>query len=130
MKFMLVMHGHRTAWEQLMAWPPEAIGAHVGHMVKINKELRARGELVAAEGLDVPANAKLVKAKPGGGALVTDGPFAESKEFLAGFWIVDVETPQRAYDIAAEASQAPGRDGQPMNFAIEVRQVMSGPGCH
>ena len=127
--FTLVMQCSRSGWEQVMTWPPAAISAHVGHMVKINLELRERGELVAAEGLDVPSNAKMVKAKAGGGTIVTDGPFAESKEFLAGFWIVDVETPQRAYDIAAAASLAPDGDGKPMYFPIEVRQVMPGPGC-
>jgi hypothetical protein len=53
--------------------------------------------------------------------------FPESKEFLVGYWIIDVETPQRAYEIAAEASAAPGRGGAPLKMAIEVRQVMSAP---
>jgi len=57
----------------------------------------------------------------------TDGPFAEAKEFLAGFWIVEVDSTQRAYEIAAEASTAPGKDGTPLNMPIEVRQVMSAP---
>ena len=61
------------------------------------------------------------------GEPVTDGVFPESKEFLAGYWIVDVESPERAYAIAAEASAAPGPGGAPLNMAIEVRQVMSGP---
>jgi hypothetical protein len=61
------------------------------------------------------------------GETVTDGVFPESKEFLAGYWIVDVETPERAYAIAAEASAAPGKGGAPLNMPIEVRQVMSGP---
>ena len=58
---------------------------------------------------------------------VTDGPFPEAKEFLAGYWIVDCESPQRAYDIAARASAAPGPGGRPLNMAIEVREVMSAP---
>jgi hypothetical protein len=58
---------------------------------------------------------------------VTDGPFAEAKEFLAGYWIVDVETTDRAYQIAAQASAAPGKGGAPMNMPIEVREVMSAP---
>ena len=61
------------------------------------------------------------------GAPITDGVFPESKEFLAGYWIVDVESPERAYAIAARASAAPGPAGLPMNMPIEVRQVMSGP---
>lgn len=55
--------------------------------------------------------------------MVTDGPFAETKEFLAGFWVVDVATAERAYEIAARASAAPGPGGVPLNMAIEVRQV-------
>ena len=61
------------------------------------------------------------------GAPVTDGVFPESKEFLAGYWIVDVENQQRAYAVAARASAAPGPGGKPFNMPIEVRQVMSGP---
>lgn len=61
------------------------------------------------------------------GEPVTDGVFPETKEFLAGYWIVDVETPERAYAIAAKASAAPGVGGAPLNMPIEVRQVMSGP---
>ncbi len=61
------------------------------------------------------------------GRPVTDGVFPESKEFLAGFWIIDVDSPQRAYEIAAKASAAPGPGGAPLNMPIEVRQVMSGP---
>jgi hypothetical protein len=58
---------------------------------------------------------------------MTDGPFPESKEFLAGYWIVEVDTPERAYALAARASAAPGPGGVPLNMPIEVRQVMSGP---
>ena len=82
--------------------------------------------MVAAEGLAGPEQAKLVKAGKDG-TPVTDGVFPETKEFLAGYWIVDVESPERAYQIAAEASLAPGRDGAPLYLTIEVRQVMSPP---
>ena len=58
------------------------------------------------------------------GEPLTDGVFPEAKEFLAGYWIVDVETPQRAYAIAARASAAPGPGGAPLNMPIEVRPVM------
>ena len=80
-----------------------------------------------AEGLDLPMNAKIVKARKDRAPLVTDGPFPESKEFLAGYWIIDVPTPERAYQIAARASAAPGAGGAPLNMAIEVREIMSGP---
>jgi hypothetical protein len=82
--------------------------------------------LVSAEGLSFPDQAKLVRAGKDGQP-VTDGIFPESKEFLAGFWIIDVDSPQRAYEIAAKVSAAPGPGGAPLNMLIEVRPVMGGP---
>jgi hypothetical protein len=96
-------------------------------MSKLLTDLKNSGELVAAEGLASPGQARLVRAGKGGKPEVTDGPFAEAKEFLAGYWIVDVETPEQAYAIAARASLAPGKGGAPMHMAIEVREVMSAP---
>jgi len=81
---------------------------------------------VAAEGLSFPDQAMLVRADKDGEP-ITDGVFPESKEFLAGYWIVDVDTPERAYRIAAQVSAAPGARGEPLNMPIEVRPVMSGP---
>ena len=95
-------------------------------MKNLKKDLGESGELVAAEGLSFPDQAKLVRAGKDA-APITDGVFPESKEFLAGFWIVDVETPERAYEIAARISAAPGLGGTPLNMPIEVRQVMSSP---
>ena len=125
MKYMLMMHTPGSGPYQIGEWPKQDIQAHIGHMIALNKKLRAAGELVGAEGLSGPDQAKLVRAG-NDGAPVTDGVFPESKEFLAGYWIVDVDSPARAYQIAAEASTAPGRGGAPMNMAIEVREVMRG----
>ena len=68
-----------------------------------------------------------MRAGKDGAPAVTDGPFPEAKEFLAGYWIVEVDRAERAYEIAAKASTAPGPGGTPLIFPIEVRQVMSGP---
>jgi hypothetical protein len=125
MKYMLMMNAPGGGPYQIGGWPKQDIQAHIGHMIALNKKLRAAGELVAAEGLTGPDQAKLVRAGKDG-APVTDGVFPESKEFLAGYWIVDVDSPARAYQIAAEASTAPGPGGAPLNMAIEVREVMSG----
>ena len=125
MKYMLMMHAPGKGPYQIATWPKQDIQAHIGHMIALNKKLRAAGELVAAEGLTGPDQATLVRAGKDG-APVTDGVFPESKEFLAGYWIVDVDSPARAYQIAAEASTAPGPGGAPLNMAIEVREVMSG----
>ena len=90
------------------------------------RSLRQSGELIFAEGLSFPEEAKLVRAGADG-IPITDGVFPESKEFLAGFWIVDVDTPERAYSIAARISAAPGPAGHPLNMPIEVRPVPGGP---
>ena len=128
MKYMLMMHAPKTGWQDagIGTWPPDDIKAHIGFMISFSKKLAAAGELVGAEGLSGPEEAIVVRASQGGQP-VTDGVFPEAKEFLAGYWIVDVDSPARAYQIAAEASAAPGKGGVPMNMPIEVRQVMSGP---
>jgi hypothetical protein len=128
-KFMLMMHAPKDGWTKsgIGTWPPEDITAHILWMKRLAKSLSESGELVAAEGLAGPEQAKIVRAKKTGEPEVTDGPFPEAKEFLAGYWIVDVDTPERAYEIAARGSSAPGKGGVPLNMAIEVREVMSAP---
>jgi hypothetical protein len=128
MRFMLMMHAPRGTGDwQVMSWAPEDLHAHIGFMKHFASELRDAGELVAAEGLASPGEAKIVRATGQSAPAVTDGPFPEAKEFLAGYWIVEVDRPERAYEIAAKASAAPGKAGVPLNMPIEVRQVMSGP---
>jgi len=126
MKYMLMMNAPGSGPYQIGGWPRKDIQAHIGFMIAFSKKLHESGELVGGEGLSAPDQAKLVRADRNG-APVTDGVFPESKEFLAGYWIVDVDSPERAYAIAAEASAAPGPGGEPLNMAIEVREVMSGP---
>jgi hypothetical protein len=127
MRYMLMMHAPRGTgdWGNNQ-WTPADLKAHIGFMHQLNSELTGAGELVSAQGLAMPSEAKLVRAGKNG-VPVTDGPFPEAKEFLAGFWIVDVERPERAYDIAAKVSSAPGPGGKPLIIPVEVRQVMSAP---
>ncbi|HTR79604.1 MAG TPA: YciI family protein [Gemmatimonadaceae bacterium] len=129
MKYMLMMHAPRAGWEKagIGTWPQDDLRAHIRFMQRLNKDLTEAGELVGAEGLASPEAARVVRAGKTGAPEVTDGPFAEAKEFLAGYWIVDVDDTQRAYEIAARASAAPGKGGVPLNMPIEVRQVMSAP---
>ena len=126
MKYILMMNCPKSGYDTFGAWPKKDLQAHIGFMVGFAKSLGESGLLVAAEGLASPNEAKVVRAGKDG-APITDGVFPEAKEFLAGYWIVDVESPERAYEIAARASAAPGPGGAPMNMPIEVRQVMSGP---
>ena len=123
MKYMLMMNTPRDGYARYMSWPKQVLAANMAFMVEFSKKLRAAGELVAAEGLATPTQAKLVRAGKDGKP-ITDGVFPESKEFLAGYWIVDVESPERAYQLAAEVSGAPAVGDEP--FWLEVREVMRG----
>jgi hypothetical protein len=122
MKFMLMMHTPAGGEYQIMSWPKKDIEAHIAFMMDFNQKLIAQGEFVEAQGLTSPGQGKLVKAGKDGKP-VTDGVFPESKEFLAGFWVVDVPSAARAYEIAATASMAPGIDGEPLYISIEVREI-------
>ncbi|MEP7326676.1 MAG: YciI family protein [Gemmatimonadota bacterium] len=132
MKYMLIMNTPKDGYTQYMNWPRKILEANTAFMHAFNKKLKANGEFVSAEGLGAPPEARLVRAGKDG-KLITDGVFPESKEFLAGYWIVDVENPERAYQLVAEASTAPGApvkaaDGSMIDHLwIEVRQIMSGP---
>ena len=126
MKYILMMAAPKAGFDTYRAWSEKDVQAHFAVLKGINKELSESGEFVGTEGLAWPEQAKVVRAGKDG-APVTDGVFPESKEFLAGYWIVDVDTPERAYAIAARASAAPGPGGAPLNMPIEVRPVMSGP---
>jgi hypothetical protein len=126
MKYILMMNTMKADANPFPGWQEKDIQAHIAFMINLNKELRGSGELVSAEGLSSPDQAKLVRAGKNG-TPVTDGIFPEGKEFLAGYWIVDVDSPERAYAIAAKISAAPGAKGEPLNMPIELRSIMSGP---
>jgi len=129
MKYMLMMNVPSGGPYQITSWPEQDIKAHIAFMKSFATELVNTGELVAAEGLAGPDQARQVRAGKDGKP-ITDGVFPEAKEFLAGYWIVDVESPERAYELAAQASAAPGPGGAPLNMPIEVRQVMSAVPAH
>jgi len=128
MKYMLLMnYGGIDGCAPMSEWKPEDIRAHIDFQGRLGAELTERGELVDAQGLAGPEVAKFVVSDGVGAPVVTDGPFPESKELLAGYWLVDVDTPARAVEIAAQASAAPGPGGAPIKQPIEVREVMSAP---
>jgi hypothetical protein len=125
MKYILMMNVPGGPYK-VDGWSQDDFHKHIAFMKNLNKQLKESGELVGAEGLAGPDQAKRVRAG-NDGAPITDGVFPESKEFLAGYWIVDVDSPERAYQIAARASAAPGPGGKPLNMGIEVRQIMGAP---
>jgi len=123
MKYILMMHGKKADWDEYTRWSKEDLQRNVDYMRSFSKELNDGGVFVDTKGLALPHEAKIVRAGQNGEP-VTDGVFPESKEFLAGYWVIDVETPEQAYKIAARASAAPGPGGKPANMPIEVRQVL------
>lgn len=125
MKYILMMTAPKAGFDTYRTWSEKDVQAHFAVLKTIGKELGESGEFVGTEGLDWPDQAVIVRAGANG-APQTDGVFPESKEFLAGYWIVDVEKPERAYEIAARISGAPGPGGVPLSMPIEVRRIMTG----
>ena len=128
MKYMLLMMTSSAPTPDvppMHEWTPEEFRASGAHMMQIHRELTERGELLGAEALSGPEAAKIVTSDGLGAPVVTDGPFPEAKEVLAGFWMIDVESEQRAIEIAARTSAAPGPGGRPTRKPIEVWPVMT-----
>jgi hypothetical protein len=122
MKYILLMSGNKAGVDAYRTWSGKDINAHMAVLASLNRELTESGEFVATQGLAAPHEAKAVRGMKQG-MPITDGIFPESKEFLLGYWIIDVATPERAYEIAGRISAAPGPGGVPTNMPIEVRQL-------
>ena len=126
MKYILLMQysmkNLKTAG--VPAWSPEDLQGNLQFLARFNQELADAGELVEPVALTGLDQVRVVSAQKNGPPVVSDGPFPETKEFVGGFWIIDVETAERAYEIAAKASAMPGLGGRPAYMPIEVRQVM------
>jgi hypothetical protein len=129
MKFMLTQSYAPTevAPKPITEWASEDAQAHIDFQVKLNEELSESGEFVEAQALTGPDQARIVVSDGSGTQVITDGPFPESKEFLAGYRMIEVDSLERALEIAARASAAPGPGGQPIKTPIEVREVMGAP---
>ncbi|WBQ07450.1 YciI family protein [Kribbella sp. CA-293567] len=124
-KFLLIVDYNGGVVDTPMTeWTPEEVKAHMAYYDALNDELRASGELVSGLSLSWPEEAKTVTSDGKAAPVVTDGPFAESKEMLAGFQMVDVESLERAIEIAGLVSQVPGPGGVPLQQPIGVRRVM------
>lgn len=104
-------------------WTPEEIQAHMQYMEDFADRLKDTGEYVASQALS--ADGAWVRHDGEGRPPVTDGPFAETKDLIAGFMIVDVDSQARAYELAGELSAAPGAGGKPIHEWLEVRPFMT-----
>jgi hypothetical protein len=129
MRYMLLQNygGVESDCVPMSEWSPEEIQAHIAFQIALNKELAELGELVDAQGLAGPDQAKFVVSDGMSAPVITDGPYPEAKELLAGYRLVDVDSADRAIEIAARASASPGPNGVPIRQRIEVREVLSAP---
>ena len=123
-KYILIVDFQPGVAETSMdEWEPEEVEAHLDYYGAIGRELEESGERVQSEVLVGPDLAKIVTSD-GATRVVTDGPFQEFKEWVAGFQIVDVDSEERALEIAAKLSAVPGPGGVPIQQPIQVRRVM------
>jgi len=130
MRFMLLQNYEAPEWDcpPMDQWSPADVRAHIEFQVALNAELTGTGELIDAQALTPPEQSRFVTADGVTAPVVTDGPYPEGKELVAGYRTIDVDSLQRAVEIAARASAAPGPRGVPMRTRIEVREVMGGVG--
>ncbi|MDX6221402.1 MAG: hypothetical protein QOD91_456 [Frankiales bacterium] len=126
MRFMLLQDYGAPDWDcpPMDQWTPADVRAHIEFQVALNAELTGTGELIDAQALTAPEQARFVTADGATAPVVTDGPYPEGKELVAGYRTIDVDSLDRAVEIAARASAAPGPGGRAMRTRIEVREVM------
>lgn len=130
MRFMLLQYYGNVSGPDcapMWQWTPEDVKAHIDFQIALNAALTESGEFVDAQGLAGPAEAKVVTSDGVNPPVITDGPYPETKELIAGYRMIDVESWDRALEIAAMAAAAPGEGGVPIQDHIEVRQVMGAP---
>jgi hypothetical protein len=132
MKYLIMVQGSQAGYDQMSGqskdgntWSPEELGAMFAHMGALNNDLAESGEFVDAQGLAEPNQARLVTSKDGV-PVVSDGPYGETKEVVAGFWIVDVKDIDRATEIAARAFECPIPSWAPTS-PIVIRQIQEAP---
>lgn len=118
MKYLILIHQNRGAREQFASFPPEVQAAGMQAYYDLNAELTRTGEMVSAEALSDDSTATVLSLK-NGSVVTSDGPFAESKEMLAGFYLVDVTSLDRALEIAAQIPEVQAGAGD-----VEVRAIM------
>ena len=130
MKYMILLYGSQQDYDALTgkqvqgkpAWGAEDFAAMGAFMVEFTKGLAESGELVETRGLTAPVHARRIELTDGV-PVVTDGPYAETQEVLAGYWVVDCESFDRATQIAARLSNCPGPASAAANAVIDVRPV-------
>jgi len=128
MKYLLLKHyrGGPTpveGWTTMDRWTPEEIDAHIQYMKDFADELRKTGEFVDEQALSPEGT--FVRYDGEGRPPVTDGPFAETKDLIAGWMVIDVESWDRALELAGQLSAAPGAGGKPIHEWLELRPFLT-----
>jgi hypothetical protein len=133
MKYMILLYGSQHDYDAMAgratekpAWSAQEFAAMGAFMEAFNRALVDSGELVETRGLTAPVHARRIQLQHGVPA-VTDGPYAETQEVLAGYWVVECESFDRATDIAAGLSQCPGPEYVSASV-IDVRPIADGRG--
>jgi hypothetical protein len=129
MRFMLLQNYGpvESGMGPMFEWSQADLQAHIEFQIALNGELSALGELVDAQGLSGPEDARFVTSDGCQPPVVSDGPFPETKELVAGYRLIEVASLDRATEIAARISAAPGIGGAPIRQPIEVRAVLGAP---
>lgn len=132
MKYMLMVLGSQAEYDAMagkgdgsVVWTEEDMRAMFAHMGAINDDLAESGEMVDAHGLTEPAKGKAVMLDTSGQPVVSDGPYGEAKEVLAGYWLVDVASERRAIEIAARVLRCPSPENAPA-LPVIVRPLDDG----
>lgn len=130
MKYLVMVQGSQADYETMSgkrsgqgpAWSEQDMKAMFEHMGSINNDLAESGELVDAQGLVEPARTRFVSVDKAGQPVVTDGPYSETKELLAGYWVLDCASLERVTEIAARVARCPQPEGAP-EYPVVIRQI-------
>jgi hypothetical protein len=135
MKYLVMVQGSQADYEAMNgkasdhspAWSEKDLQAMFSFMGEINNDLAESGELVDANGLTEPAQTRLVSAGKDGRPVITDGPYGETEELLAGYWVLDCESLERVTEIAARVAQCPVPEGA-TDYPVVIRPIDDGGG--
>jgi hypothetical protein len=133
MKYMIMLYASQRDYDQMAgkptgepAWSMQDVAAMHAFMEKWNSELIESGEFVDAKGLAAPVHTRRIQGLTGGVPVVTDGPYPEAQEVLAGYTIVECESFDRATEIAARITKAPNPAGPDREGFVEIRPIVEG----
>ncbi|MFE1945146.1 Uncharacterized conserved protein [Streptomyces sp. Ag82_O1-12] len=135
MKYLVMVQGTQADYEAMRgkasadspAWSEEELQTMFAYMGAINDDLSESGEFVDGQGLAEPAQTRHVTLGDDGKAVITDGPYSETKELLAGYWVLECESLERVTEIADRVARCPQPAGAP-DYPVVIRPIMDGSG--